>query len=73
MQLRLGTHVHCAGEQVGQVGDVVIDPVTRRLTHIVVETHERIHDGRPRQYHEAPTHPGYTHVATFSMVTIVSS
>jgi hypothetical protein len=40
---------------------------------IVVETHERIHDGRPRQYHEAPTHPGYTHVATFSMVTIVSS
>jgi uncharacterized protein YrrD len=40
MQLRLGTHVHCAGEQVGQVGDVVIDPVTRRLTHIVVETHE---------------------------------
>ena len=40
MQLRLGTHVRCAGEGVvGQVGDVVIDPVSRRLTHVVVETH----------------------------------
>jgi sporulation protein YlmC with PRC-barrel domain len=38
MQLRLGTHVRCGGEVVGQVGDVVIDPVSRRLTHVVVET-----------------------------------
>lgn len=40
MQLHLGTHVRCAGEKVGQVGDVVIDPASRRLTHVVVETHE---------------------------------
>jgi sporulation protein YlmC with PRC-barrel domain len=54
MQLRLGTHVRCAGEVVGQVGDVVIDPVARRLTHVVVETHSNearlvparlVHDG----------------------------
>ena len=39
MQLRLGTQVRCAGDVVGQVGDVVIDPASRRLTHVVVETH----------------------------------
>jgi uncharacterized protein YrrD len=59
MQLRLGTHVHCGGEQVGQVGDVVIDPASRRLTHVVVETHENearlvpaslIHGGEPEAH-----------------------
>ena len=41
MQLRLGTHVRCEGAVVGEVADVVIEPVSRRLTHIVVETSDR--------------------------------
>jgi sporulation protein YlmC with PRC-barrel domain len=40
MQLRLGTHVRCADGVIGEVGDVVIDPVSRRLTHVVVETEQ---------------------------------
>ena len=40
MQLRLGTHVRCEGEVVGEVADVVIEPAARRRI-IVVETSER--------------------------------
>jgi sporulation protein YlmC with PRC-barrel domain len=38
MQVELGTDVRCEGETVGKIADVVIDPATSRLTHIVVET-----------------------------------
>ncbi len=40
MQLRLGTHVRCEGKVIGEVADVVIDPVSRRLTHVVVEAND---------------------------------
>jgi sporulation protein YlmC with PRC-barrel domain len=41
MRLVLGVPVRCAEEMVGEIADVIIDPTTRRLTHIVVETHDR--------------------------------
>lgn len=34
----LGGNVQCEGRVVGQVGDLVLDPETRRLTHLVVHT-----------------------------------
>jgi len=40
VELELGTRVRCGEAVVGKVADVVIDPATRRLTHIVVETPE---------------------------------
>lgn len=36
MRLELGTPVHCSGEKLGELADVVIDPITRRITHLVV-------------------------------------
>ncbi len=36
MRLELGTPVQCSGEKLGELADVVIDPVTRRITHLVV-------------------------------------
>jgi sporulation protein YlmC with PRC-barrel domain len=38
MQLRLGTHCRCSDDRLGTVADAVVDPATRRLTHLVVET-----------------------------------
>ena len=36
IQLDLGTPVHCSDARLGELTDVVIDPTTRRLTHLVV-------------------------------------
>jgi uncharacterized protein DUF2171 len=38
--LQLGKGVRCSDGMVGRLGDVVIDPQARRLTHLVVEEHE---------------------------------
>lgn len=37
MQLELGTRVECADQPFGKLVDVVIDPISRRVTHLVVE------------------------------------
>src|SRR5581483_8271054 len=37
MQLELGTRIECADETFGKLVDVVIDPTSRRVTHLVVE------------------------------------
>jgi sporulation protein YlmC with PRC-barrel domain len=37
MRLELGRRVRCTDQTVGELADVVIDPVKRRLTHIVVK------------------------------------
>jgi sporulation protein YlmC with PRC-barrel domain len=42
MRLELGLAVRCAGTRVGELADVVIDPVARRVTHVVVETEDRL-------------------------------
>src|SRR5512133_863921 len=41
MRLELGTPVHCTDELFGALADVVIDPVSKRLTHLVVSIHGR--------------------------------
>jgi sporulation protein YlmC with PRC-barrel domain len=43
MQLDLGSPVRCADDDFGELADVVIDPATRRVTHLVVQPHHR-HD-----------------------------
>jgi hypothetical protein len=40
MRLELGSRVDCTDESVGKLADVVIDPISRRVTHLVVE-HDR--------------------------------
>ena len=39
MRLDLGHTVHCPDAAVGKLADVVVDPTTRCVTHLVVETH----------------------------------
>ena len=41
MRLELGTPVHCTDELLGELADVVIDPVSKRLTHLVVRFHRK--------------------------------
>ena len=43
MRLELGSPVHCADDEFGELADIVIDPSTRRVTHLVVQPHDR-HD-----------------------------
>jgi sporulation protein YlmC with PRC-barrel domain len=38
MQLKLGTSVRCRDDSVGELTDVVIDPIEKRVTHLVVVT-----------------------------------
>lgn len=39
MRLELGASVLCEGAVLGELADVVIDPTTKRVTHLVVEPH----------------------------------
>jgi sporulation protein YlmC with PRC-barrel domain len=43
MRLGLGSDVHCTDAPFGEIADVVVDPVSRRVTHLVVQPHRR-HD-----------------------------
>ena len=43
MRIELGCPVHCSDDAFGELADVVIDPGARRVTHLVVQPHER-HD-----------------------------
>jgi sporulation protein YlmC with PRC-barrel domain len=43
MRLDLGSPVDCSDGAFGELADVVIDPSTRRVTHLVVQPHDR-HD-----------------------------
>jgi len=46
MRLELGTPVHCRDERLGELADVVIDPVTRRITHLVVSGDRNLQPAR---------------------------
>ena len=37
MRLELGTPVRCSDDTFGELADVVIDPINKRLTHLVVQ------------------------------------
>ena len=41
MRLGLGSVVHCTDAPFGELADVVVDPVSRRVTHLVVQPHHR--------------------------------
>ncbi len=41
MRLDLGSPVRCTDDAFGELADVVIDPETRRVTHLVVQPHQR--------------------------------
>jgi sporulation protein YlmC with PRC-barrel domain len=41
MRLELGNPVRCSDGAAGELADVVIDPATRRVTHLVVQPHDR--------------------------------
>jgi hypothetical protein len=41
MRFDLDSSVHCADAAFGTLADVVIDPSTRRLTHLIVRPHDR--------------------------------
>jgi sporulation protein YlmC with PRC-barrel domain len=45
-RLDLGTPVHCADAQFGELADVVIDPTTRCVTHLVVGPRNRPDEAR---------------------------
>jgi len=37
VRLEIGASVSCTDEEVGELADVVIDPITKRVTHLVVQ------------------------------------
>src|SRR4051794_14944112 len=39
MRLDLGSSVHCTDACFGELADVIVDPISRRVTHLVVEPH----------------------------------
>jgi sporulation protein YlmC with PRC-barrel domain len=46
MRLDLGSPVRCTDDAFGELADVVIDPETRRVTHLVVQPHRRDEQAR---------------------------
>jgi sporulation protein YlmC with PRC-barrel domain len=46
MRLDLGSPVRCTDDAFGELADVVIDPQTRRVTHLVVQPHHRNEQAR---------------------------
>lgn len=41
MRLELGSPVRCSDEVFGELADVVIDPIRKRVTHLVVQPHRQ--------------------------------
>ena len=39
MRLDLGSSVHCTDAAFGELADVIVDPISRRITHLVVAPH----------------------------------
>ena len=46
MRLDLGTSVRCSDSPLGELADIVIDPTTRRITHLVVDPRHGIYARR---------------------------
>jgi sporulation protein YlmC with PRC-barrel domain len=44
MRLDLGSPVRCEDGDLGELADVVVDPTTRRVTHLVIAPHEHGHE-----------------------------
>ena len=65
MRLDLGSPVRCTDDVYGELADVVIDPGTRRLTHLVVRPHHR--DEQARLVPVERAQAGETSDATISL------
>ena len=46
MRLDLGTPVRCSDSPLGELADIVVDPTTRRITHLVVKPEHGIYSRR---------------------------
>jgi hypothetical protein len=46
LRLDVGTAIHCSDGALGELADIVIDPTTRRVTHIVVKPHHTYQTAR---------------------------
>jgi sporulation protein YlmC with PRC-barrel domain len=46
MRLDLGCPVHCTDATFGELADVIVDPTTRRVTHLVVQPEHRPDEAR---------------------------
>jgi sporulation protein YlmC with PRC-barrel domain len=46
MRLELGRPVRCDGETVGKLADIVVDPIKKRVTHVVVKPQHGSGDAR---------------------------
>ena len=46
MRLELGKPILCTDGEVGELADVVIDPIQRRVTHLVVQPHGNLGPAR---------------------------
>jgi sporulation protein YlmC with PRC-barrel domain len=46
MRLDLGSSVHCTDAPFGELADVIVDPLSRRVTHLVVAPHGHHEDAR---------------------------
>src|SRR3954447_815079 len=46
MRLELGSAVRCTDAPWGELADVVVDPLSRRITHLVVRPHHHPEDAR---------------------------
>lgn len=70
MRLDLGSPVRCTDEAFGELADVVIDPETRRVTHLVVRPHQR--DDQARLVPVDRTRAGESADATISLACTVA-
>ena len=70
MRLDLGSPVRCTDDAFGELADVVIDPETRRVTHLVVQPHRR--DEQARLVPVDRARAGETSDATISLVCTVA-
>lgn len=46
MKLRLGQPVNATDGKFGELGDIIVDPHTKTVTHLVVEPHKQHHQAR---------------------------
>src|SRR4051812_5899123 len=46
MRLELGSEVRCTDAPWGELADIVVDPFSRRVTHLVTRPHDRPEEAR---------------------------
>jgi sporulation protein YlmC with PRC-barrel domain len=70
MRLDLGSPVRCTDDAFGELADVVIDPQSRRVTHLVIQPHHR--DEQARLVPVDRAHAGDDSDATISLTCTIA-